>query len=112
MITVRIWRGSDGRITRFRLSGHAGFDEPGRDVVCAGVSAVAETAVRALQELAGLDPAVDIERRGAQGSVLDCNLEGLAGAGDDRAQTILEAMVVGLKGISEIHPEYIHIEWA
>jgi len=38
---------------RYALSvtGHAGYAEPGRDIVCAGVSALAYTAARVLSEM-------------------------------------------------------------
>jgi len=45
MVIAKIYRSYDGRITGFDISGHSGYDQWGRDIVCAGVSAVAQTAL-------------------------------------------------------------------
>lgn len=37
MIVAEFFR-KNGEITGFKVSGHAGYDESGRDIVCAGVS--------------------------------------------------------------------------
>ncbi|NLW12635.1 MAG: ribosomal-processing cysteine protease Prp [Clostridiaceae bacterium] len=56
MITVTIYRQPDGFISRFEAYGHAGQAEAGQDIICAGVSAIAQTVIGSLQELASLEP--------------------------------------------------------
>ena len=57
MITVTIVRQSadDKRIVSFAIEGHAKFANPGKDIICAGVSAVSVGTVNAIEELAGVE---------------------------------------------------------
>ncbi|OUM97096.1 MAG: ribosomal protein [Paenibacillaceae bacterium ZCTH02-B3] len=106
MITVRIWRDPDGRVARFTVSGHAYYDEPGRDIVCAGVSAVAIGAVNAVERLAGLKLRTEMREGFLDASVPP---EG-DGARRERAQLLLEGMLVALESIAESYGEYVRIE--
>ena len=47
MITVSI-EYRDEQIVAFTITGHAGYAAPGQDIYCAGVSAIAQTAVLGL----------------------------------------------------------------
>ena len=47
MIEVRI------RPERIEISGHAGYAEPGKDIVCAGVTALMQTLIQSIKDLAG-----------------------------------------------------------
>ncbi len=38
----------------FRIAGHADFDDPGRDIVCAAVSALSQAAVIGITEVVGV----------------------------------------------------------
>ncbi|NLM15497.1 MAG: ribosomal-processing cysteine protease Prp [Clostridiaceae bacterium] len=57
MITVTLYRSANGYIRRFVASGHAGYAPEGSDIICAGISAIAQTIIGSLQDLAGLEPA-------------------------------------------------------
>lgn len=59
MINARIYRSNEGLITSFTLSGHAAFDEYGKDIVCAGASAVTFGAVNAVLSLTNIEPQID-----------------------------------------------------
>jgi uncharacterized protein YsxB (DUF464 family) len=107
MIHVMIGRRpSDGAIAFFRIEGHAYYEEPGKDLVCAAVSAISVGTVNAVEEVAGV--------------VLPCEMEeGLLAASvppdldpqqAERAQLILESMAVMLKTIETSYGEYIHID--
>lgn len=50
VIVVELHETTRGYPRWFRVMGHAGFDATGRDIVCAGVSAIAQTVLRALRE--------------------------------------------------------------
>ncbi|NLK89182.1 MAG: ribosomal-processing cysteine protease Prp [Clostridiaceae bacterium] len=56
MITVTLYRSTNGYIRRFVASGHAGYAPEGSDIICAGISAIAQTIIGSLQDLAGLEP--------------------------------------------------------
>ena len=45
MIEVRI------RPERIEISGHAGYAEPGKDIVCAGVTALTQTLIQSIDDL-------------------------------------------------------------
>ena len=34
-----------------KIKGHAGYDEPGKDIVCAGVSTLVQTLIQSIEEL-------------------------------------------------------------
>jgi uncharacterized protein YsxB (DUF464 family) len=105
MITVTVERSDAGRIRRFSVSGHAKYDDPGKDIVCAGVSAVTVGAVNAIEKLTGLVP--DAEMREGWLTALapsseDRNLEG-------QAQLLLEGMVAALESIADEYKKYVQI---
>lgn len=56
MITVTLQRAPNGYIRRFVAQGHSGYAQSGADIICAGVSAIAQTTIGSLQDLAGLEP--------------------------------------------------------
>ncbi|MGI6157996.1 MAG: ribosomal-processing cysteine protease Prp [Saccharofermentanales bacterium] len=56
MIRVRLETDEHGRIVRFRMKGHALDRWPFADPICAGVSAIAQTAIGSLQDIAGIEP--------------------------------------------------------
>ena len=58
MITVTITKDQSGRIHSFEMSGHADFAEHGKDLVCAGASAVSFGAVNAMIALTGITPEI------------------------------------------------------
>ena len=47
MIQVRITY-HDGAITHIDVTGHSGYEDSGKDIVCAGVSAILTTSVNAI----------------------------------------------------------------
>ncbi len=49
MITVNVFVDSEGEHRGFRISGHADFDEAGKDIICAAVSVLAQNTVNAIE---------------------------------------------------------------
>ena len=95
MITVYVRKDGDS-FAGFRMTGHAGYADPGYDVVCAGASALAVNAVNSIEVLAG-DEAVCEEDEG----YLACSFpSGLSGAGT----LLVESMLLGLRQIAELEP--------
>lgn len=54
MINVTFSVTKDGLIRSLSVQGHAGFDEYGRDIICAASSTLFQTAIHALEELCEL----------------------------------------------------------
>lgn len=90
----------------FQIRGHAGFDARGRDVVCAGVSAVTQTALLGLMEL--LEDVPEFQRKPG---FLTCRLSSRMGTEDRiKAEAILEAMRIGLVSLAEDYPRNLEIK--
>jgi hypothetical protein len=106
MITISIVRGPRRRIESFAVSGHAGYDDPGRDIVCAGVSAVTVGAVNAIEKLTGIVPEAEM-RSGFLTAKMPRDADP---ALSDRAQLLLEGMVVALEAIVEQYGKYVQIQ--
>lgn len=106
MIEADVVRRPDGRIARFRVTGHAGYADRGRDVVCAAVSVVSQAAVLGLMQIVGLRPNVQRES-----GLLSCSLpEGLGTEESRRAQDILETMVLALKNLAISNPGFVQVK--
>ncbi|MCZ8513357.1 ribosomal-processing cysteine protease Prp [Paenibacillus filicis] len=106
MIRVAIYRRHDGSIERFSVDGHAQYDEPGKDIVCAGVSAVTVGTVNAVEALAGLELKNRMKHGMLQVEVPD-GLDPLTG---DKVQLLLESMVVMLQSIEQSYGAYIAMQ--
>ena len=62
MICVE-FSGNSDNITGFEVSGHAGYDEYGRDIVCAAVSALATNTANSIEQFTEDDMAVDVDEK-------------------------------------------------
>ncbi|MCM3165018.1 MULTISPECIES: ribosomal-processing cysteine protease Prp [Bacillaceae] len=107
MINAKIYRSNEGLITAFILSGHAEFDEYGKDIVCAGASAVTFGAVNAVLSLTNIEPQID---QGGEGGYLKVEIpENLDASTSDKVQLLLEGMVVSLQTIEREYGQYISV---
>ncbi|HZH59797.1 MAG TPA: ribosomal-processing cysteine protease Prp [Metabacillus sp.] len=107
MINAKIYRSNKGLITSFTLSGHAEFDEYGKDIVCAGASAVTFGAVNAVLSLTNIEPQID---QGGDGGFLQVKLpSNLDQSTSDKVQLLLEGMVVSLQTIERDYGQYISV---
>jgi hypothetical protein len=104
MITVRIERDQQSRITGFSVSGHSGYAEHGSDIVCAGVSAITQTTIIGLQDVLG------INCQGQQSAgKLSCRLPGCLGDRQPMADLLLRTMLSGLSALADAYADYIRI---
>lgn len=62
MICVE-FSGNLDNITGFEVSGHAGYDEYGRDIVCAAVSALATNTANSIEQFTEDDMTVDVDEK-------------------------------------------------
>jgi len=53
VIHVTIWKNREDEITGFSVEGHSGYEESGKDIICASVSTLFYTAVNALEDQLG-----------------------------------------------------------
>lgn len=104
MINIHIVRDKEGFIREFTVKGHAGFGKSGRDIICAAVSAVAYTAVGALDELVGIKNYTEHE------GYMKCTIP--SDVGQDNKPTvriILETMAIGFKQIEYSYEKYVSV---
>lgn len=104
MIKISIVRDKEGFIWEFTVKGHAGYKEYGSDIVCAAVSAVAYTAVGALDDLAG------IRNHTEKDGYMKCSIP-LDIPRDKKqiAYIILETMAIGFRQIEEAYGKYVSV---
>lgn len=106
MIEVIITRTVLDQIQSFEISGHAFFAKRGQDIVCAGVSAVSVGAINAVHALTGVTPVISHD----EGGFLRCELpDNLPEGIFEKAQLLLEGMVVSLRTIEEEYGKHIKI---
>ena len=105
MINISIIRHSDQSIAAFEVKGHAGYAERGKDIVCAGVSAVTVGTVNAVEALLG----VELEAEMAEGflRVRVPDVEDASKRG--QIQLLLESMLVMLNSIRESYGQFVDI---
>lgn len=101
MIKINIVRNKLGYIEGFCVLGHANTAPHGHDIVCAGVSALTQTAVIGLERYLGHQVSLDI----ADGKLIVT----LKDNPDDLTGAILETMVLGLREIAKLNPANVQI---
>ncbi|MFS0822550.1 ribosomal-processing cysteine protease Prp [Bacillus timonensis] len=107
MIKVTINRNSTGRIDSFTMSGHAEYDVPGKDIVCAGASAVAFGTINSIYALCKVEPVLEQEKNG----FLRCQIPPLKDETiEEKVQLLLEGMLVSLQTIELDYGQYMKIQ--
>ncbi|CQR72533.1 hypothetical protein SOV_14960 [Sporomusa ovata DSM 2662] len=101
MITVTLVRDKNKAITGFAISGHAKTAPHGQDIVCAGISALAQSAIMGIERHLGRD--IDF------GQDDDGITMRLIGQPDSLTGAILETMLLGLNEIAKLYPKSVRI---
>ena len=89
--------------SNIKITGHAGYAEPGKDIVCAGVSTLVQNLIASLDmlvpgtlESAEVNPGyVEIKHR---------NLSG-------RAKMLVDSFFIGVEMIAHEYPEHVRITY-
>lgn len=100
MICIDVFYNEDGMISGFHVCGHSGTAKRGRDIVCAGISALAQTALLGIGKHLHREADCHVDPSG------DLLLK-LKGAPDDLTQAILETMRLGFAEISKANPSAV-----
>ncbi len=95
MITVTVER-KNQKITGITAKGHALYDEPGSDIVCAAVSALMINAANSLEQLT--DDDLVIEEDPDEGGRLRIALEGEISR---EADILMRSLLLGLESIQQ-----------
>lgn len=97
MIRVQYWP----KMYAVRIEGHAGYAEPGKDIVCAGASALTNTVLCAAQEYNGVSSPVK------DGIVIGLSPR-LWQRG--RARRLMDSLVDGYRVLAHQYPEYVEVK--
>jgi uncharacterized protein YsxB (DUF464 family) len=106
MITIEIVRSVEKAIIRYTVSGHAYYKDPGKDIVCAGVSAVTIGAVNAIEKLTGLVPDA-ADKSGLLKVQVPTSTDPVR---NGQVQLLLEGMIAALESIVESYGKYVKIQ--
>ncbi len=111
MTTITVYRRPDGLLTGFIAQGHATEGaRRGKDIVCSAVSALTQTAVNAIETVAGVptQPTVD-------DGLLELHLPGALTDEQERVcDIILRTVMQGLTDIEQSYPKQVRVlckEW-
>ncbi|MBR3457752.1 MAG: ribosomal-processing cysteine protease Prp [Selenomonadaceae bacterium] len=102
MIEVSVFLNQEEKISGFQVTGHSGTAPRGSDIVCAGVSSLAQTALLGIGEHLHRE----VEYSVASGK-LWMNLKRDP---DDLTEAILQTMLLGLREIEQLKPEAVRIK--
>ena len=101
MIKAAIYRDSKQRYKGFAISGHAGYAESGRDIVCAAVSALAINTVNSIEKFTEDDIRAE-EKNGLLKVKFTGNLS-------KESILLMDAMLLGLQGVEDGNKKYLKI---
>ena len=89
------------RITGFSVSGHSGYAEAGKDIVCAAISAVVTMAEATINEVCGAKAKVRVKEEDARITLTlptSCDEE-------ESVQAVLSGMMLTLISLREDYPD-------
>ena len=93
------------RITGFSVSGHSGYAEAGKDIVCAAISAIVTMVEATINDVCGAKAKVRVKDEDARISLMlpvSCDEE-------ETVQAVLSGMLVTLLSLREDYPDYIEV---
>lgn len=110
MIKAVFFENESGELEGFSVQGHAGYAAAGKDIVCAGVSTLVQTAASALKRFLSLQPL--FRKNSREGEEICVRLvlpRDLPEEEKNTAGIILETMEIGMHGIARSYGEYIEV---
>ena len=93
------------RITGFSVSGHSGYAEEGKDIVCAAISAVVSMAEATINDVCGAKAKVRVKQEDARITLTlptSCDEE-------ETVQAVIAGMLVTLCNMRDDYPDYIEV---
>ena len=95
----------EDRITGFSVSGHSGYAEAGKDIVCAAISAIVTMAEATINDVCGAKAKVRVKEEDARITLTlpaSCDEE-------ESVQAVLAGMLLTLAGMRDDYPDYIEV---
>ncbi|MCD8207143.1 MAG: ribosomal-processing cysteine protease Prp [Bacteroidales bacterium] len=83
------------------VTGHAGYADPGQDIVCAAVSVLWQTLIESIKALT--DDLIEYDFEGEQITRLVYRNP------SDRTKVLIDSFFIGISGIADEYPDYVNI---
>lgn len=93
---IAITRHEDG----ITISGHAHYAEPGKDIVCAGVSVLVQTLIQSIEEIT-----TDKIHYDMQPGMVHIKYGNLS----EKGTALVDSFFVGCKMIADEYPDYVRL---
>ncbi len=101
MIRAAFFVTQDDRLLGFHIKGHSGYDESGKDIICAFVSSAAYLSANTITDVIGIRAEV-FDQDGEMFLRVDKK-------DADPCQTILKGLRLHLLGTEEQYPQYLKV---
>ena len=105
MVDISIVKGKDDFVYGFEISGHAGYAEHGKDIVCSAIAALAYTAAGAIGEMTKAE--VDWSYR--DGYMRYMIHDDVSDSDRSILKNILDTIVIGFKQIELSYKGYVKV---
>ena len=83
------------------INGHAGYAEAGKDIVCAGVTALTQTLIRSIENLTS--DKIEYEISSGRTDIHFRNLS-------EEGKLLVDSFFIGICQIADEFPEYVRVE--
>ena len=88
------------RKDKIQISGHANYAEEGKDIVCAGVTALTQTLVKSIEDLT--DDKIEYDISPGRADIKYRNLS-------EKAKTLVDSFFIGICMIADEFPDNVRI---
>jgi uncharacterized protein len=99
-----VFKKKGNKIIALDITGHADFDDYGRDIVCSGVSAISQTILIGITEVLKADVLVSVDQGDMSLSLCRSSKQDI-----DDCQILLETMRLGLLSMEKGYGDYINV---
>ena len=103
MTKITVYKYKTGDIEGFRCEDHAGFARKGKDIVCAAISVLVINTINSIEQLTDEDFVCEQDEKNA---VISFHLKENH---SEKAQLLLQSMVLGLSNVESENKKYISI---
>lgn len=84
------------------VTGHANYAEYGKDIVCAGVSALVQALIGWIEENYDKANCISVDAKGGE-VIISCE-------GNDELSAVFNMTKIGLEQLSYSYPDHVHID--
>lgn len=93
----------------YRVEGHAGYAELGKDIVCASVSVLSQSVLMQLQEVAIVQYKIEDKNYGSRDGLLEVKIVGTGRSKE--VQALLDLLVTGVSEIEKQYPDHVRLNF-